>query len=502
MIVRKPYAFFIKHFRLFHIIFLFLAFLIIVGNITLFEFFDDYVTSNQTTVSTYIVEGARINVLWPILLIAGLSIVMGVLIYKKKSIKLYIIEIATYVLLTILFIVSNNIMNSLTEHLVDIRLVKAVHDILLVTCFVEAIMMAMLFTRATGFDIKKFDFEKDYARLQLSEADREEVELNLEFDGNVLKTKVNKILRHVKYFYFENKTLCYIIIASFVLLVTGSIITYVKTNTHIIVRNNNINASKFVIKYENAYIDNRNIRGNLINGNNFIVVKTNIRVKGTNALSFNIANILLYIGQKSYTPNKSNNQYFTDFGNGYDDSKIEGEKNFYFVYEIPSDVELKNLKLIYSDNNKYYEKKLDCIDLRNDKFMGSYTINESAKLQTKFIGDLDFKIDEVSIENKFLVPYIYKVNNKYYTSSYYVSSSINGNYDKSVIRFVSNDCNLIANYGTIYYDNRKSSVVLNKIQPLKNEEYCYFETDRDVVGASEIYLNLSLRGNVYKYYLK
>ena len=56
MIVRKPYAFFIKHFRLFHIIFLLIAFKLIVTNISLFEFFSDYISSNPSVISTFIVD--------------------------------------------------------------------------------------------------------------------------------------------------------------------------------------------------------------------------------------------------------------------------------------------------------------------------------------------------------------------------------------------------------------------------------------------------------------
>ena len=40
---------------------------------------------------------------------------MGVLIYKKKDIKLYVIEIISYVFVTVLFVISNNIVNNLTN---------------------------------------------------------------------------------------------------------------------------------------------------------------------------------------------------------------------------------------------------------------------------------------------------------------------------------------------------------------------------------------------------
>lgn len=502
MIVRKPYAFFIKHFRLFHIIFLIFTFMIIVSNIGLFEFFDDYINANPTIVSSYITETAHASILWPILLLVGLFVVMGVLIYKKKSIKLYIAEIITYSLLLVLFIYSNNLMVQMTKYIVDIRKIKAVHDFLFALCLVQPIMMALLFTRATGFDIKRFDFASDYAKLQTEETDREEVELNLEFDYNTVKTKLNKFMRYTKYFYLENKILCFVIVISVIGLIFGTTYAYVKNNEYVNVKNNVVNASKYTVTYGKAYVENRNISGDLINGDNFIILQANIKIKGMKKNTFNTSNLLLFINQSAYTPLKQYNQYFTDFGNGYDDSVIESSGDYYFVYQVPSNVYLDDIKLVYTDVVKKYEKKLEYIDLRNDNFKGSYTINEDALIKTSFMGDVNLKINEFSVKEKFLNPYIFKAYKTYYTSNYYVSPSISGNYDKSVIRFISNDCNFIEKYGSIYYDDNKSVVPLKKIDPLRNDDYCYFETDKRVMNASNIYLKLSVRGNVYKYYLK
>lgn len=502
MIVRKPYAFFIKHFRYFHMIFLILSFIIIVNNINLFEFFDDYVNANPTIVSSYIIGSAKAQIIWPILLLIGLSIVMIVLIYKKKSIKLYIAEIITYLIVLILFIYSNNLMIQMTKYIIDIRKIKAIHDILFALCFIQPIMIALLFTRATGFDIKKFDFERDFAKLQTNETDREEVELSLELDYNVLKTKINKLLRYIKYFYLENKALCYIIVISITCLIFGSFYVYNKNNRYIKVKNNTISTTKYTITYDKAFIDNKDIHDNIINGDNYVIVKANIKIKGAKKNSFNTSNLMLFINQTTYTPLKQYNQYFTDFGNGYNDEIIEDNNDYYFVYKIPSNVYLKDIKLIYTDIIKNYEKKLNYIDLRKDEFMGSYTINEEALIKSNFMNDVNLKINEFSCKDKYLIPYIFKAYKTYYTSNYYVSPSISGNYDKSVIRIISNNCDFIENYGSLYYDNKESIVPLKRIKPLNNTDYCFFETDKAVIDSSDIYLKLSVRGNVYKYYLK
>lgn len=502
MIVRKPYAFFIKHFRLFHIVFVLLAFRLIVANISLFEFFDNYVSSTPMLVSSYIADSVKVNVIWGILLIIGLSILMGVLIYKKKDIKLYVIEIISYVFVTVLFVISNNIVNNLTNYLVDIRVVKAVHDILFASMFLEAIMIALLFTRATGFDIKRFDFASDYAKINATSEDREEVELNLDFDFNVFKTRFNKFIRNLKYFYLENKLVCLGIVCLALIIIIGSTYAYYKNSPYVNISSNVISANKYVVTLDKVFVDNKDMKRNMIDGSNFIIMKANVRLRGSSRNTFNTSNMMLLINQSSYTPLKKYNQYFEDFGKPYNDDVIEGSGDYYFVYSVPSSVDLTDIKFVYVDVNKYYQKNIDLIDLRNSNSHGNYSVGDLLTIKSSFMDDTDFKIDEVSFKEKFLVPYIYKSANNFYTSSYYVSPSINGNNDKSVMRVMSNACDFIGSYGKIYYDNKKSSVSLKKIETLKKSDYCYFETDYNVLRASNIYLELDVRGNLYKYYLK
>lgn len=499
MIIRKPYAFFIKHFRLFHFIFVLLAFNLIVSNISLFEFFNDYVSTNPTIVSSYIYELTRINIIWNIILILGLITVMGILIYKKKDIKLYILLILVYIFVTILYIISNNTLFDLTKYLVDIRIVKAIHDILFVTIFMQVIMLALLFTRATGFDIKKFDFARDYAMLNVSHEDREEVELSLEFDFNVFKARFNKFLRDLKCFYLENRLVSLSLIGIFIVIFSIYLFVYFKNNSYITVKGN-INSSKYIIDIGDIFIDNVSYNGNVINDSNFVILNANIKVKGVKK-SFNSSNLMLIIDNISYVPLKQYNQYFIDFGKPYNDDVIEDVDSYYFVYSIPSNVLLDNCRLVYSDVNKYYQMNVDFIDLRLDNDKGSYSIGDNIMISSSFMEDFNFKIDEVSFKNKFLVPYIYKNSGNYYTSSYYVSPSINGNYDKSVIRIVSDNCDFIEKYGYIYYDGFKSKVSLKKINSSK-DNYCYYEGDYELLSASSVYLKLNVRGNIYKYYLK
>ena len=54
MIVRKPYAFLIKHFKLIHFFMLLLSVYIIYRTNIIFEFIKEYVTTRKTLIAEYI----------------------------------------------------------------------------------------------------------------------------------------------------------------------------------------------------------------------------------------------------------------------------------------------------------------------------------------------------------------------------------------------------------------------------------------------------------------
>ena len=237
----------------------------------------------------------------------------------------------------------------------------------------------------------------------------------------------------------------------------------------------------------------------------FIIVDVNI--KTTSMQPFTSANLMLSVDNNIYIPNSSYNQYFEDFGIGYKSQEIKKEGRYYFVYRIPVYVDLEEVKLVYYNNDKYYLKDVEYIDLTKDVDKGTFAVGDTIKIDNSVIGPLDFVINEVAFRDRFLVPYIFKSGKNNYNSSFYVSPSISGNFDKSVIRLTSNDCSFVNKYGEIYYgkgDNLfKAKVSLKPITNIKKSyDFCYYETDKEVIAASDVLLKINVRGNVYNYYLK
>ena len=68
--------------------------------------------------------------------------------------------------------------------------------------------------RFLGIDLKKFGFKEDEEYLDIKEEDREEFEVNIEFDKDKITRNLKKFFRNVKYVYFEHQLICNIIIYS------------------------------------------------------------------------------------------------------------------------------------------------------------------------------------------------------------------------------------------------------------------------------------------------
>ena len=223
MILRKPYAILIKHFKLIHVIFTLLSLFLFLKCTDLLSFINEYIANTG-----FIIDSYQLANLLPkyinILIIFGiiLNIIIAILLKAKdKKITFYIINILIYVCLFIGFTYTSSLLNQMQNKIIDIRLVRALRDIFTALNVAQFISLIMYGFRAVGFDVKKFNFSKDMVDLEIKEEDSEEVEVSVDIDVNKINRSRRKTFRMLKYFYFENKLLCNIVISiiSIVLIV-------------------------------------------------------------------------------------------------------------------------------------------------------------------------------------------------------------------------------------------------------------------------------------------
>ena len=220
MILRKPYAFFIKHFKLIHIILAVFAFYSIYKTKLLLDFFNEYSASIMDVTGQDLISPLLPGLfqIVPLLIIIFSLIVLFVMAFKKKPYFFYIIIMAIYLFTFIMLQVSKGTLNTLYVTMLDVRAIRLIRDLVMVTFIAQLASVIFIVVRATGFDVKKFDFKSDLKEIEINEEDREEVEVQLNFDTNKGIRGLRRRLRYLKYTYKENKLLFNLVIA----LVSGS----------------------------------------------------------------------------------------------------------------------------------------------------------------------------------------------------------------------------------------------------------------------------------------
>ncbi|MBO5095511.1 MAG: hypothetical protein J6B98_01385 [Bacilli bacterium] len=524
MILRKPYAFFIKHFRLIHVILSVLMIYCLYNSKRLLDFFNGYISTNinlkgQELVSIYTPWLYQIT---PFLIMIVIGIILVVMILKKKPMMLYIINVASYIFTTIVIQVSKGTLTTLQDSLMDVRSVRLIRDIIMLSFMFQIVGTIVVVVRSVGFDVKKFDFKQDLKELEFNEEDREEFELELKFDKNKTRTTIRRNIRFIKYAYKENKMLAHIVIGVVSILIVGSVgIYYIKMDKpvgeNVYIANNGI-----TLKITDSYITDTDYKGNIIDKESlFIILKVNIKTNiATETLD--VATSKIQVGNYSYIPIYDYKEAFLDFGDVYLGGKLSTEyENRILVYKIPK--QLKEEKIEFQLINKATLDrkivKLNIEDLTVNKKEVKLGINDELDFSDSILYGYKIKINKFDIQRKYKLEYNF-CTDKCVTSYQYLVPSINSSVDKSILRIegtlikeetVSNINDLydvIGTFGVINYSiggvNKTNTIPLKEIVSTKKKEenVFYIEIPRELEIADKISIKFIIKNKIYEYVLK
>ena len=174
MILKKPYAFLIKHFRLIHIILSTLLIYIAFSFNKVHKYIKELISgiSNKYDAINYVNKGLFIFIFLVILISIGVYYLMK---YKKKPKTIYIITTIGYLLMGVLLAFVNGYLSSLSMEVINAKTIRFYRDTLSFTMLYQYIIIIIMIIRGLGFDIKKFNFTKDIQELNI-----EDIELNHE----------------------------------------------------------------------------------------------------------------------------------------------------------------------------------------------------------------------------------------------------------------------------------------------------------------------------------
>ena len=526
MILRKPYAFLIKKFKLIHLLLSFIVAYLIYNTSDILKVYNTYISSKQVSD----VSNAIGNLSRPLMYVALFVFIVSILIVaivlkvKKKPILMYIINIIITVAVIGLYSYAYSTLKIIIEASVDVRLVRVLRDLLIIAIALQSVQFILLFVRATGFDIKKFDFGSDLIGLQVTEEGREEVEVSLELDSDVSKRRIIRFFRNFKYTFLENKILFSLFIGIVVLVLFLIILFNILNKQHVYTEGETFTTDNFTGVVNSSYITNKDYNGNVIDEKySFVVV--NISMKSFyNKYTLNYGNMYILINNTKYFANKDYNDFFSDLGKGYKNQDLSSEKyeDYIITFAIPNEVISNTNKLVFDNKKSNSDSKtvikLKSINFDNDMKIIETNLGDFTKLTDSMYDDGFIQIDTYEISENFKINYVFCVNDECYDSIYTLTPKSFSNYETVILKITgiaSGDNQTSAtkfglqsffeNYGYIVYDGKKSKVNMILNTYVKNrisDEELYIEIDKDALNSQNIYLYLTIRNVQYKVKLK
>ncbi len=514
MILRKPYAFLIKHFKLIHLIIT-----IMIGYAT-FLMSDTlrYLVNNfpkvvkRADALNHIHYGA---VVLYIISILAVGVIIWLMRYKNKPRMMYRIYIITYIAVLIISFLSFNTVNAIYTNDATLKSTKAVIDLLRISSWVQYYFIAFTLTRGLGFDVKKFNFAGDLEEFNIEKQDAEEIEVTISGDGGKLQRRGRRSLRELKYYYVENKYVINIILIAVAAIALIWIIRD-RTVTNVVYNEgDSIASGKFTIGVEKTYITNTDSDGKKIleNDDKLVIVKISAKTNDKYKYKLNTNYLTLEIGRAQFTPTNKYNNYFRDIGTIYKNQYLYNTpKNYILVFRIDKKSARRNMTFKYLgglEGARNLDFNIDPIGVGNSSTVSSVKLNNYLKFDNSILGNTKLKIKEYQIQEKFEYNYCYldNCNNKAVIDSSgnnILKLTIDSKIDDNI--YIDKDWDyIINNYATIYYylDNitRYSNIIYSKT-PNDINDTIYIEVDKDIEKASKIWIEFNIRNQIYKYTLK
>ncbi len=532
MVLRKPYAFFIKHFKFIHLLLAALVTYSIIRITGVISLINQYSGSNETLLTVGDVERVYgiTDFIVPILAIMVSLLLLIVMTMKKKQNKYYAYSTIITTMLLIVNMYGYSTVNNMTTTWVAFNVADTIADIyvfVLIGCIAEVAIAA---ARATGFNIGRFDFNNDILNLELSEKDNEEVEVVFDFDINDVKRETQKGIRYFKYFIKENKSLfiySFATIAAIIVLYVGFVAF---KNRRIVVNSSKfsseaLSVSGLNLKVNDSYIINSSSTGEKFPENKHLVVLDVTFENNSNSSKAFDDNLLsVSITDDDYYSTEKYLGKLNDLGISFDDDEKVNEKSSIrriIAFEVPAS---RLSGKIYvgigrSENKKYLKinpKKYEITDSSKIKRVAKKK-TEELTFENATLKDTKLKVNEIQINSVFKIDYNFCYKDKCEKSIEYLVPKLNSNYDKTLLKldidFKSNDSSmmqdfydLFANFGYIEYvigNEVKTLTGLERVKSTKNNvanEY-YFEVPSDLKNSATVVLGFKIRNVNYRYYI-
>ena len=394
MIIRKPYAFLIKYFKIIHIfLFLFISYLAFKTK-DIYIFFKDFLKNGTYTYEEYMAS-QYINPLMIILTIFLIGILLAIYFLMKqkgKKVFYYFSAIIFYTISLILLLYFTGVFNALDNQTYSNQLLVIFRDLSMVLYYLNYYFLVIAFIRGFGFNVKKFNFDKDLKELDITEADREEIEVGTGIDYENVGNFFRKRKRNFSYYLKENS----FILTIFLVIVVLSLVGYYALNYYVfnkqyyegdIVTLNNI---QYTIN--KSYITDKDYDGNIIkNDKKYLILDIGLNNLYEKNIKLNLENSRIKVGEKVYYSKNNLADKFLDFGEAYTNQTLKSntKSNYILIYEIEETsniiFQLYKGKSIQNNETIYHYQDINLTPYTfNKKDLGEFSNQEISLEETYY----------------------------------------------------------------------------------------------------------------------
>jgi len=536
MILKKPYAFLIKYFKLINLILAFFSVYITYKTYNIVIFFHDYIMHNYSGnyfIGFYESYVSSMLFLVLILTIIGVLAIVLLLIYKNKPSKIYLMSIVNSIILIVFFYIIKNVMITLEVDVISAETSRIYRDVSLLLLIPQVFFIISFLIRGLGLNIKKFNFQADLKELEISEKDNEEVEFTIKQDALNLKRNIRKVSREFKYYIRENKFM--VIIAVLVIVLIFGILIYNNLPERVDEEYKQgdyfyINNLKYNIK--DSIITNLNYSGDVIDNETYYIVnKLYVENVGEDAEVIDYNDFRLEIDGKYIYPLIDKGINFIDYAEQNIGKKIESKskKEISLIFEINNEeVKNKNKFKIKISNGQAIQNKINVgkynyISIRpvvidESKIINKINIGENCSLKNSNLGDTNFTISNLKITNNYIYDYEFCQNdlcNTYkgvinldYTDKNKTLMVFDYEYkisDSAPFSKVSKDFNVfLKTFGKIKYidDNKTVYKDIDILTPKNLTNKVVLEVTNEISSKENLYLSIIIRNKEYEIKIK
>lgn len=525
MLFKRPFAFLIKYFKVIHFVLgTMIAYTLLKTN-DVFRFIEEYLNSTPFIIGNNVVpilfKPIMLGIMIAILVLT--FIILGVMNYKKKPVTFYIFNILVYsfVAFTLVYCYTN--MKTLEIQLLDVRTLKLMRDFSLFALILQSLCLITVGIRATGFDIKKFDFDQDIEDLKITAEDSEEFEIDVELDTDRLKRNIRKKIRHAKYVYVENKLIIHIMLSAIIGIVCLAIYLNVGVYHKTYKQNEPFSTTEFILNVTNSYITNRDYHNHVIEkGKKILVIQYQVRSKSeVNKKTFKPERFVLSIGKQTFHDIDIYKEKTYDLGNPYRNEYITTSfQNYTLTYELPENLNTEKIILKYKDtNDKEVSIAVTPLDDAEKEVAATYTLNQEAILRQSLFKESKIQITSYELGQTFTNEYNYCITEYACLPGIeYIRPSTGKTLLKLIGKFTLDETSdlkqlsdlyaVLRDFGSIQYEiNGETKIINNRFQQVKPskstpENVYYIEVPKELEEAEHITISFTFRKYIYEFVVK